>query len=153
MQIVLERGNEHNWFASRWIMVGTVLTLVTLMFLVVWELRIREPIINIRVLRNIALSVGAGVGFLFGMVFFGTTFSLPQLTQHLLHYPAYQAGLVLMPRMITLFFVMPIVGWLFNYVDPRLLIASASALPTWPSINWRICRSMSGSGIWCRSCW
>jgi DHA2 family multidrug resistance protein len=95
MQIVLERGNEHNWFASRWIMVGTVLTLATLIFLVVWELRVGEPIVNIRVLRNTALSAGAGVGFLFGIAFFGTTFSLPQLTQHLLHYPAYQAGLVL----------------------------------------------------------
>ena len=131
MQIVLERGNEHNWFASRWIMVGTVLTLATLIFLVIWELRVGEPIVNIRVLRNTALSAGAGVGFLFGIAFFGTTFSLPQLTQHLLHYPAYQAGLVLMPRMITLFFVMPIVGWLFNYVDPRLLIGIGIAITYW----------------------
>jgi MFS transporter, DHA2 family, multidrug resistance protein len=131
MQIVLERGNEHNWFASRWIIVGTVLTLATLIFLVVWELRIGEPIVNIRVLRNTALSAGAGVGFLFGIAFFGTTFSLPQLTQHLLHYPAYQAGLVLMPRMITLFFVMPIVGWLFNYVDPRLLIGIGIGITYW----------------------
>ncbi|HEX9869418.1 MAG TPA: DHA2 family efflux MFS transporter permease subunit [Candidatus Tectomicrobia bacterium] len=131
MQIVLERGNEHNWLASRWIMVGTVLTLATLIFLVVWELRVGEPIVNIRVLRNTALSAGAGVGFLFGIAFFGTTFSLPQLTQHLLHYPAYQAGLVLMPRMITLFFVMPIVGWLFNYVDPRLLIGIGIAITYW----------------------
>jgi DHA2 family multidrug resistance protein len=131
MQIVLERGNEHNWFASRWIMVGTVLTLATLIFLVGWELRVGEPIVNIRVLRNTALSAGAGVGFLFGIAFFGTTFSLPQLTQHLLHYPAYQAGLVLMPRMITLFFVMPIVGWLFNYIDPRLLIGIGIAITYW----------------------
>jgi MFS transporter, DHA2 family, multidrug resistance protein len=131
MQIVLERGNEHNWFASRWIMIATALTIATLMFLVVWELRVGEPIVNIRVLRNTALSVGAGIGFLFGIAFFGTTFSLPQLTQHLLHYPAYQAGLVLMPRMITLFFVMPIVGWLFNYVDPRLLIGIGIVITYW----------------------
>ena len=131
MQIILERGNEHNWFASRAILAGTVLTIVTLMSLIVWELRVREPIVNIRVLRNTALSAGAGVGFLFGIAFFGTTFSLPQLTQHLLHYPAYQAGLVLMPRMITLFFVMPIIGWLFNYVDPRLLIGIGIAITYW----------------------
>src|SRR5262247_291260 len=55
MQIILERGNEHNWFASRAIIVGTVLTMVTLMTLVIWELRVREPIVNIRVLRNTAL--------------------------------------------------------------------------------------------------
>ncbi|HXH09095.1 MAG TPA: DHA2 family efflux MFS transporter permease subunit [Alphaproteobacteria bacterium] len=131
MQLVLERGQEHNWFASRSITIGTVLTLVLLLSLVIWELRVREPIVNVRVLRNIPLSIGAGIGFFFGIAFFGTTFSLPQLTQHLLHYPAYQAGLVLLPRMITLFFVMPIVGWLFNYVDPRLLIGTGILITYW----------------------
>ena len=63
------------------------------------------------------------MGLLFGVALFGTTFSLPQLTQRLLRYPAYQAGLVLLPRAITLFLAMPLVGWLFNYVDARLLIA------------------------------
>jgi MFS transporter, DHA2 family, multidrug resistance protein len=131
LQIVLERGQEHRWFASSWITAGAIITVAMLVTLVVWELRTREPIVNVRVLRHIPLSVGAGIGFLFGIAFFGTTFSLPQLTQHLLHYPAYQAGLVLLPRMITLFFVMPIVGWLFNYVDSRLLIGAGVAITYW----------------------
>src|SRR6266478_6323308 len=76
-------------------------------------------------------SVGAGMGLLFGMVLFGTTFSLPQLTQHLLHYSAYQAGLVLMPRSLTLFLLMPLAGWLFNYVDPRLLMAVGIGVTYW----------------------
>ncbi len=95
------------------------------------ELRTREPIIQFRVLRNIPLSVGAGMDLVFGMVFFGTTFSLPQLTQQLLHYPAYQAGLVLMPRSLTLFLLMPLAGWLFNYVDSRLLIAVGIGITYW----------------------
>src|SRR5262245_11576556 len=123
MQIVLERGNENNWFHSSWITVGAIMTVLMLTTLVFWELHAKEPIINFRVLRNIPLSIGAGMGLLFGMVLFGTIFSLPQLTQRLLRYPAYQAGLVLLPRAITLFLAMPLVGWLFNYVDPRLLIA------------------------------
>ncbi len=123
MQIVLERGNENNWFHSSWITAGAIMTVLMLTALVFWELRIKEPIINFRVLRNIPLSIGAGMGLLFGVVLFGTTFSLPQLTQRLLRYPAYQAGLVLLPRAITLFLAMPLVGWLFNYVDSRLLIA------------------------------
>src|SRR3989442_1527537 len=121
MEIVLVRGQENNWFQSRGITAGAMITVIALTTLVLWELRTREPIINFRVLRNIPLSVGAGMGLLFGMVFFGTTFSLPQLTQHLLHYSAYQAGLVLMPRSLTLFLLMPLAGWLFNYLDPRLL--------------------------------
>jgi MFS transporter, DHA2 family, multidrug resistance protein len=123
MQIVLERGNDNNWFHSSWITAGAIMTVLMLTALVFWELRAKEPIINFRVLRNIPLSIGAGMGLLFGVALFGTTFSLPQLTQRLLRYPAYQAGLVLLPRAVTLFLAMPVVGWLFNYVDARLLIA------------------------------
>jgi len=131
MQIVLERGQEHHWFQSRWILTGTVVTVLALASLVVWELRTREPIIHFRVLRNIPLSVGAGVGFLFGVALYGTTFSLPAFTQRLLHYPAYQAGLVLLPRAITLFLFMPLTGWLYNYVDSRLLIILGLGFTYW----------------------
>ena len=131
MQVVLERGHENNWFQSPWITAGAIMTITALTTLVFWELRAREPIINFRVLRNIPLSIGAGMGLLFGVALFGTTFSLPQLTQRLLHYPAYQAGLVLLPRAITLFLTMPLVGWLFNYVDPRLLIAVGIGITYW----------------------
>jgi MFS transporter, DHA2 family, multidrug resistance protein len=123
MQIVLERGNENNWFHSSWITAGAIMAVLMLITLVFWELHTKEPIINFRVLRNIPLSIGAGMGLLFGVVLFGTTFSLPQLTQRLLRYPAYQAGLVLLPRAITLFLFMPVAGWLIKYMDPRLLIA------------------------------
>jgi len=131
MQIVLERGQEHHWFQSRGIVAGTIVTVVSLIALVFWELRAREPIVNFRVLRNIPLSVGAGVGLLFGVALFGTTFSLPAFTQRLLHYPAYQAGLVLLPRAITLFLCMPLVGWLYNYVGPRLLIMVGLGITYW----------------------
>lgn len=131
MQIVLERGQENNWLQSRWITAGAIITVLALVTLVVWELRAREPIINLRVLRNLPLSIGAGMGFLFGIALFGTTFSLPQFTQRLLHYPAYEAGLVLLPRAITLFLAMPLAGWLFNYMDPRLLIAVGVGMTYW----------------------
>lgn len=123
MQIVLERGQEHHWFESNWIVAGASITVLAMVSFVLWELWIREPIVNFRVLRNIPLSVGSGIGAIFGVAFFGTTFSLPALTQRLLDYPAYQAGLVLLPRATTLFLLMPVAGWLINHVDPRLLIA------------------------------
>jgi DHA2 family multidrug resistance protein len=123
MQIVLERGQEHNWFHSSWITMATIVTVLALGCLVWRELVTTDPIVNFRVLRNIPLSVGASMGLLFGIAFFGTTFSLPQFTQRLLHYPAYQAGLVLLPRAIMLFLTMPLVGRLYNIVEPRLIIA------------------------------
>jgi DHA2 family multidrug resistance protein len=123
MQLVLERGQEHHWFESTWISVGTAVTLVTLASFVLWELRVREPIVDCRVLRNLPLSIGSGIGLIFG-----TTFSLPAFTQRLLDYPAYQAGLVLLPRAAALFALMPVAGWLVNDVDARLLIAVGIAL-------------------------
>ena len=87
-----------------------------------WELRNPEPIINFRVLRSVSLSAGTGVILIFGIVMFGVNFILPQFLQGLLGYTPIDAGLVLFPRGMVLFFVLPLVGRLYNYVDPRLLI-------------------------------
>ena len=65
--------------------------------------------------------MGVVVVLLFGVALYGTTFILPQFTQRLLNYPAYQAGLVLMPRAVALMCVLPLVGKLYNYFDPRLV--------------------------------
>ena len=131
LQVVLERGQESNWFDSNWIIAGTVITVSALLVLVVWELYTREPVVNIRLLRNVPLSVGSGMGMLFGMALFGTTFILPQYTQNLLGYSAYEAGLVLLPRAVALFLITPIAGWLYNYLDPRLLIAAGVGIIYW----------------------
>jgi predicted MFS family arabinose efflux permease len=103
MQLVLERGQEANWFESPLIVIGTLLTGVLLTALVLWEWRVSEPIMDLRLLRNVPLSVGASMGLVFGVALFGTTFILPQFLQNLLDYNAYQAGLVLLPRSIVLF--------------------------------------------------
>jgi DHA2 family multidrug resistance protein len=128
MQIVLERGQEANWFASHWIVAGAVVTLAALVALVAWELVVREPVIDLRLLRNVPLSVGSGMGLLFGVTLYGTTFLLPALLEQLLGYPALQTGIVLLPRALALLAMMPIAGWLYNKVDPRVLIAAGGVL-------------------------
>jgi DHA2 family multidrug resistance protein len=131
MQVVLERGQEKDWFESNWIVAGTLVTLVSLLCLVVWELRHREPVIDLRLLRNVPLSVGSTIGLLFGIALYGSTFLLPALLQTLLGYDAYQSGLTLLPRALTILVMMPVVGWLYNHIDPRLLIAFGVALIVW----------------------
>jgi DHA2 family multidrug resistance protein len=123
MQIVLERGEEVDWFASHWIAAGAVLAGAALIALVIWELESNEPVINFRLLRNLQLSAGSTLGAMIGFVLYGSSFVLPQLTQDLLGYPAYQAGMVLMPRAIAMLVMMPMVGRLYNYVSPRILVA------------------------------
>ncbi|MGH7779618.1 MAG: DHA2 family efflux MFS transporter permease subunit, partial [Candidatus Binataceae bacterium] len=121
-QIVLERGEEVDWFANQWIVVGAVIAAAALFSLVVWELKHSEPVINFRLVHNVPFTVGTGIGVLVGFALYGSSFLLPQFTQDLLNYPAYQAGLVLMPRAMAMMLVMPIIGRLYNILSPRILV-------------------------------
>ncbi|MEI8175501.1 MAG: DHA2 family efflux MFS transporter permease subunit [Candidatus Omnitrophota bacterium] len=122
LQIFLERGQESNWFESGTITATAIVTALALTIFVIRELMVKDPIVNFRLLKDIRLSVGSIMVFLFGIALFGTTFVLPQFTQQLLGYPAFEAGLVLLPRAMMLFCCMPIVGFLFNHLNPRWMI-------------------------------
>ena len=124
MQIVLERGQQDNWFSSNWIVLGTVVAVVSLLAMILWELHVKEPVVNVRLIRNLPLAAGSGIGFVFGVALFGTTFIIPQFTQQVLGYPAYQSGMVLLPRAISLFVLMPVAGWMLRYVDGRLMVTA-----------------------------
>lgn len=121
-QIVLERGEEKNWFESNLIVAGTAIAVIALFALIIWEMYSSEPVVNIRLLRNVPLSVGSLIVLIFGIGLFGTTFLLPQFTQNLLGYTAYDSGLVLFPRAITLFLFMPLVGWLYERLNIKLMV-------------------------------
>ncbi|MEJ2689955.1 MAG: DHA2 family efflux MFS transporter permease subunit [Deltaproteobacteria bacterium] len=131
MQIVLERGQSENWFESNMIVLGTFIGIAALIALVFWELKIPEPVVNFRVLRNLPLTLGSAMGIIFGVALFGTTFILPQFTQNLLGYPAFQAGLVLAPRAFALLLFMPVVGRLYNHVDAKILVILGVAITFW----------------------
>jgi DHA2 family multidrug resistance protein len=131
MQVVLERGQSENWFDSHMIQFVTVATVAALVLLVVVELRTKEPVVDFRILRNIPLTVGSSMGLVFGIALFGSTFLLPQLTQDLLGYSAFDAGLILLPRALVLFLVMPLVGKLYGRVDTRVLVGFGLLLLFW----------------------
>lgn len=127
LQVLLERGQEENWFESNLIFWWAIATVAAVAALAVWELRVPEPIVDIRIMRNVPLTVGSVIILIFGVALFGSTFVLPQFLQNLLHYTAYDAGMVLLPRGIALFIVLPIVGHLFNLMDLRLLLSIGTA--------------------------
>jgi len=131
MQVVLERGQSENWFDSSKILVETVICVVTLLALVYWEMKTPEPVINLRILKNLPLALGSSMGLIFGVALFGTTFILPQFTQSLLGYPALKAGLVLAPRALMLMLGMPLVGRLYSRVDPRVLVLIGTGIVFW----------------------
>ncbi len=128
LQIFLERGERENWFDSSFIVVTGLVALVALILLVVWELRVEEPVVNLRILKNVPLTAGTCLGFVFGITLFGSLFILPLFLQRLRGYSVLDSGLIQMPRMLIMFVVTPIAGRLYNYIDGRLLIGAGVAM-------------------------
>jgi MFS transporter, DHA2 family, multidrug resistance protein len=134
LQVVLERGQEMDWFSSNVVVAGTAIAIVSLLTLVWWELRVHEPVIQFRLLRNMPLAVGSIVAACISFMLFGSTFVIPQWVQTLMGYPAFQAGLLMVPRALTMLLVLPIVGRIYNYTSPPLLVAFgmvALAVSSW----------------------
>ncbi|MGD8366629.1 MAG: DHA2 family efflux MFS transporter permease subunit [Desulfobacterales bacterium] len=146
LQIVLERGQAENWFESDLITAGTAVSVAAALVLVWWELKTDEPVINFRILRNLPLTLGSAIGIVFGVALFGTTFILPQFTQELLGYPAFEAGLVLAPRAVMLIIFMPVAGRLYRHLDARFLVLFGIAVVSWS--YWDLSRLSLDAGFW-----
>jgi DHA2 family multidrug resistance protein len=122
LQIVLDKGQESDWFSSDFITWATVLAIVSLVIFVIWELRAKEPIVNLRVLANRNFAVGTALIAAMGVVLYGTIALVPLFLQTLLDYPALQSGLAVSPRGIGAVISMMIVGRLVGKIDGRYLI-------------------------------
>jgi MFS transporter, DHA2 family, multidrug resistance protein len=146
MQIIMERGQQENWFDSNMIRLGTAACVASFCGLIYWEMKVDEPVVNFRILRNLPLSLGSLMGVVFGIALFGTTFILPQFTQDLLGYPAFEAGLILAPRAMMLLVCMPVVGRLYNHVDARILVLFGILVTCWSYYD--LARLSLQSGFW-----
>ena len=89
----------------------------------VWELYAEEPVIHLRLLKNVPFSAGIGLSLIFGITLFGSTFVLPLFLQRLQGYSVTDSGLLQLPRTLIMLVVTPIAGRLYNSVDSRLLIS------------------------------
>jgi MFS transporter, DHA2 family, multidrug resistance protein len=123
MELVLDKGQRYDWFGSPFIARMTILGVVCLVSVVIYELWHPDPIINLRVFkdRNFTMaSVGVFCAF---TVLYGSTVLLPQMLQTLMGYTPMNAGLVLSPAGLVTMLVMPMIGIaLSKGVDARWLI-------------------------------
>ena len=122
LQLVLDKGQEDDWFSSPFITRSILIAIVSLVAFVVWELRTKEPIVNLRVLANRNFAVGTAMIATVGIALYGTTALLPLFLQTLLDYPALQSGLAVSPRGIGAIVSMVLVGRLIGKIDGRYLI-------------------------------
>lgn len=128
LQVVLDRGQQEDWMGSDVILCLSITSAISLIGLVLWELRHPNPILNLRILKNINFTTGSLVMFFGFFAFFGSLVLLPQFMQSLLGYTAFQAGLVLGPGGALTLVAMPIVGRLTEKIDARLLLCFGLAV-------------------------
>jgi MFS transporter, DHA2 family, multidrug resistance protein len=134
LQIMLDKGQEDDWFGSHFIVTLCVLAVVGLGGLIIRELTTRHPVLDLGVFKYRSYSIGTFLMTVIGFVLYGSTVLLPLLMQVILGYTATEAGLTNLPRGLASFCIMPIVGRLTDKVDHRKLLGIglvASAYAMW----------------------
>jgi MFS transporter, DHA2 family, multidrug resistance protein len=124
LQIALDNGQEKDWFASQWIAAAIVIATVALVALVVRELRVHNPVIDLRVFKDTTYTTGVVLMTLMGFVLYGSLVILPIMLQTLMGYPPVQAGIAMAPRGVGTLVMTPLVGILIGRTDPRKMLAA-----------------------------
>jgi DHA2 family multidrug resistance protein len=123
LQVVLDKGQQDDWFASPFIVVFGLATVICLISTVIWEGSHPNPVVNVRLLRNSNFAVSTTLMFVLGAVLYGSTVLIPQFLQTLMGYTAELAGEVLSPGGFATMLTMPLVGYLVSRVPAKYLIA------------------------------
>ena len=123
LEMVLDKGQEDDWFHSSFVVGFSIVAVVSLVALVIWELRVEHPVIDVRLFKNRTFSMANLMMFTLGVTLFGSTVLLPQFTQTLMGYSAKQAGMMLSPGGVLIMCMMPFIGKFMGKVDARKMIA------------------------------
>ncbi|MDP9145140.1 MAG: DHA2 family efflux MFS transporter permease subunit, partial [Actinomycetota bacterium] len=127
LQVVLDKGQEDDWFGSRFITTLAVVAGASLISLVVWELLHDQPLIDLRLFKNTNFLSANAMMLMLGIVLFSSLVMIPQFLQSLMGYDALNAGLALSAGGLVLLVGMPIAGKLTSRVQARFLIATGWA--------------------------
>ena len=128
LELTLDRGERDDWFGSGFIVATTIVSGLSLIMLVVWELGRKDPIVNLRLLANRNFAITIMFMMTTGVVLFSTTALIPQMLQQVLGYSASDAGLAMTTGGLATLVAMPLVGAIVGRVDTRLLLIPALLL-------------------------
>ncbi len=123
MQIVLDKGQQYNWFDSAWISWLSGFSLVVLSFLVIWEIENKNSFINLRLFKDRNFLIGTIISTAVSMVVFTTMYLAPQFLQNVLGYTALLSGYTMAPRVISCLVMLAVIPKLMKLYDSRILIA------------------------------
>jgi len=122
LQVVLDKGQREDWFESHFITALAMVAAASLIFVVIWEWRHKDPIIDLHLFRDRTFGVSNLLMFMLGFALLGSTLLLPLFMQTMLGYTAEQSGLALMPGGFTIMLLLPLVGFLLSRYTPRWLL-------------------------------
>jgi DHA2 family multidrug resistance protein len=123
LQIMLDKGQEDDWFGSRFITILAITAVVCLVSLVIWEWFHKAPIVDVHLFRIFNFAVANLMFFMLGVVLFSSLVMLPLFLQTLLGYTSQLAGLALSAGGLMLLIEQPIIGQLTTKVPARYMIA------------------------------
>jgi DHA2 family multidrug resistance protein len=123
LQLLLDKGQEEDWFASPFMLALAIIAVLTLVVFVVYEWFASDPVVDLHVFKDRTYSTGVFLMTTLGFVLYGSLVLLPLLLQTLLGYPSLQAGLAMAPRGMGSFIGMPMIGLLIGRFDPRRMVA------------------------------
>ena len=123
LQIVLDKGQEDDWFGSHFITTLVVIAVAGLVSLVIWEWFQKQPIVDVRLFKNFNVATTNLMFLMLGAALFSSTVLMPQLLQTLMGYTAQKAGMVLSAGALVVLVVLPMVGKLTTKFQARHIIA------------------------------
>lgn len=123
LQIILDKGQEDDWFGATWIRWAAAILVISLIAFLIREFRHRQPLVDLRVFRHRNFTLGCVLIGLFGASIYGLITLLPLFYQELLGYTALAAGWAVSPRGVGAIVAMPLIGYLTAKIDNRWLIA------------------------------
>ncbi|SPE63309.1 Drug resistance transporter, EmrB/QacA subfamily [Verrucomicrobia bacterium] len=123
LQVILDKGQEADWFGAVWIRWFALTSALALVWFVIWELRTPNPVVDLRILKNRNFAVGTLLITLMGALIYSPLTLLPEFLQTILGYPAVDSGLAQSPRGLGALLMTPLVGFLTSRMDARRLIA------------------------------
>jgi len=125
IQIVLEKGESEDWFETTYIIVLSIMAVVSGILFIRRQLNVEHPILNIRLLKHSRFAIGTFFGFVQGFGLYSSVFIIPVFCQGMLGYTAQQTGWLMLPGGIATGIAMPIVGKILKggKVSPVFLAA------------------------------
>jgi MFS transporter, DHA2 family, multidrug resistance protein len=151
LQIMLDKGQEKDWFGSQLIVTCACIAGIGLIVFLWRELTTAHPIIDLSLYRSRNFSMTQLVMLVIGAALYATTVMIPQFLQEIIGYTATEAGMVLSLGGLVLIVLLPIVGFIGQKIDPRAMICFGFA---WVSFGiWRISSLDLTISFWDAASW